>query len=59
MVGDASVHEDLASDPYIAAHTVRSLLALPILRQARLMGVLYLENNLATRVFTPERVRLL
>jgi signal transduction histidine kinase len=32
---------------------------LPIVRQTRLLGVLYLENNLATRVFTPERVRLL
>jgi predicted ATPase/signal transduction histidine kinase len=59
VVGDASVHEELASDPYILAHAVRSLLALPILRQTKLMGVLYLENNLATRVFTPERVRLL
>ena len=59
VVGDACAHEQWASDPYMVAHSVRSLLALPILRQARLMGVLYLENNLATRVFTPERVRLL
>jgi predicted ATPase/signal transduction histidine kinase len=59
VVGDASAHEQLASDPYVAAHGVRSLLALPILRQAKLMGALYLENNLATRAFTPERVRLL
>ena len=49
----------ISRDPYVAGARVRSLLALPILRQARLMGVLYLENNLATRVFTPERVRLL
>ena len=34
-------------------------MALPIVRQGRLAGVLYLENNLATRVFTRERVRLL
>ncbi len=59
VVGDAATHEQLSSDPYVVAHSVRSLLALPILRQGRLMGVLYLENNLATRVFTPERVRLL
>jgi signal transduction histidine kinase len=59
VVADAAAHEELASDPYIAANGVRSLLALPILRQSKLLGVLYLENNLATRVFTPERVRLL
>ena len=59
VVGDASTHEELASDPYVVAQRVRSLLALPIFRQTKLMGVLYLENNLTTRAFTPERVRLL
>jgi predicted ATPase/signal transduction histidine kinase len=59
VVGDASTHEGLPADPYLAEHGIRSLLALPIVRQTKLMGVLYLENNLATRAFTPERVRLL
>ena len=59
VIADACAHEDLASDPYVKAQRVRSLLVLPILRQGRFMGALYLENNLATRVFTPERVRLL
>ncbi len=56
---DASHHAELCTDPYTAEHCVRSVLALPIVRGARLVGVLYLENNLATRAFTPDRVWLL
>jgi predicted ATPase/signal transduction histidine kinase len=48
-----------AEDPYVAHHAVRSVLALPICQQATLVAILYLENNLATRVFTPDRVQLL
>jgi predicted ATPase/signal transduction histidine kinase len=59
VLADASAHLTLGADPYVRARRVRSALALPILRQGRLVGVLYLENNLATRVFKPERSRLL
>jgi predicted ATPase/signal transduction histidine kinase len=59
VLPDAARHPRFAADPYIAARAVRSALVLPILRQAKLVGTLYLENNLASRVFTPERVRLL
>ena len=48
-----------AEDPYIAERQVRSVLAVPMLRQATVIGVLYLENNLATRAFGPSRVRIL
>jgi PAS domain S-box-containing protein len=37
----------------------RSVLTLPLVRQGQLLGLLYLENNLAPRVFTPERLSLL
>ena len=37
----------------------RSILCLPLLRQGVLVGLLYLENTLASHVFTPERARLL
>jgi predicted ATPase/signal transduction histidine kinase len=59
VLADASHHPRFAADPHVAAGPVRSVLALPLARQARLVGVLYLENNLATRAFTPERVRVL
>jgi PAS domain S-box-containing protein len=35
------------------------VLCLPLLKQSRLLGVLYLENNLAPHVFTPARVAML
>jgi predicted ATPase/signal transduction histidine kinase len=59
VVADASRHPELRADEYVAAHGVRSALALPIVHQGRPVGALYLENNLASRVFVPERVRLL
>jgi PAS domain S-box-containing protein len=31
----------------------------PLLKQSKLIGVLYLENNLASRVFTPSRISVL
>ena len=58
-VADATQHAELRADEYVAAHQVRSVLALPIRYQAKTIGLLYLENNLATRAFTPDRVRIL
>jgi GAF domain-containing protein len=37
----------------------RSVLCLPLVKQAKLIGVLYLENALAPRVFTPGRLAVL
>ena len=37
----------------------RSILCLPLLNQAKLIGVLYLENNLTPRVFAPARIAVL
>ena len=36
-----------AADPYIRERQARSILCLPLINQAKLIGVLYLENNLA------------
>ena len=38
---------------------VRSILCLPLIRQGRVVALLYLENNLAARVFTPATVAVL
>lgn len=40
-----------AGDPYLVATRARSVLALPIRRQAQVVGVLYLENRLVADVF--------
>lgn len=47
------------ADPYIASHNLKSLLCTPILNQGKLIGILYLENNLATGAFTPDRLEIL
>ena len=48
-----------SADPYIAKYNVRSVLCLPLINQGKLIGILYLENNLTPHVFTPDRVTVL
>jgi predicted ATPase/signal transduction histidine kinase len=48
-----------ASDPYLARTRQRSVLCLPIRRQAKVVALLYLENELAPGVFTPDRLTAL
>ena len=48
-----------SGDPYIAQHGARSILCLPLINQAKSIGVLYLENNLTPHVFTPTRIAVL
>src|SRR4029079_12603725 len=44
---------------YFRAHCARAVLCLPLLRQTRLLGLLYLENSLTTHAFTPARMAVL
>lgn len=46
-------------DPYFTREGTRSALCLPILKQGKLLGILYLDNNLAPHAFTPDRIELL
>ncbi len=60
LVLDNAVSESsFSTDPYIQHHQPRSLLCLPILHQSQLIGILYLENNLSTGVFTRDRLQVL
>ncbi len=59
VLDDASAHNPFSADPYILQHHARSILCLPLLTQAKLIGVLYLENKLAPRVFAPTRTPVL
>jgi PAS domain S-box-containing protein len=56
---DASQEKPFSADEYVASRRVRSVLCLPLIKQAKLVGVLYLENNMAASVFTPARIALL
>jgi len=59
VIGDTSATFRFADDPHFATTPVRSVLCLPIVHQSRNVAVLYLENRVATEVFSPERVELL
>ena len=59
ILDDASAPTPFSADEYIRHKRARSVLCLPLLKQARLIGLLYLENNLAPGVFTPQRIALL
>ena len=59
LLMEATVPHPFSADPYFAQRHPKSVLCLPILRQSTLVGLLYLENNLATHAFTPGRVTVL
>jgi predicted ATPase/signal transduction histidine kinase/ActR/RegA family two-component response regulator len=59
VLGDAGNDIRFNGDSYIARTRPKSLLCIPLQKQASLVGILYLENNLAADVFTPERIGLL
>ena len=59
LLHDASGEKSFSADPYIARHHSRSMLCLPLLKESRLLGMLYLENNLTSHVFTPSRMVVL
>ncbi|XXX80888.1 AAA family ATPase [Sorangium sp. So ce134] len=59
VVGDAAEDARFQGDPYVAARRPRSVLALPMVSQGELSGILYLENNAAPDVFSSARVDVL
>ena len=59
ILDDASSQNAFSADPYIVQCRARSILCLPLINQGKLIGILYLENNLAPNVFTPDRVAIL
>ncbi|BAY92896.1 MULTISPECIES: trifunctional serine/threonine-protein kinase/ATP-binding protein/sensor histidine kinase [unclassified Tolypothrix] len=48
---DATADMNFANDPYIIRQQPQSVLCSPILNQGKLLGILYLENNLVTGAF--------
>lgn len=49
----------LQNDPYIQRQQPKSLMCNPILYRGKLIGILYLENNLTAGAFTSSRMELL
>jgi len=59
VLDDASVRNLYSTDEYVRQTRPRSVLCLPIVKQTKLVGALYLENNLTPRAFTSDRIAVL
>jgi PAS domain S-box-containing protein len=59
ILDDASARGSFSNDEYIRRVHARSILCLPLVKQGRLIAVLYLENKLAANAFTPARIVVL
>ncbi|HTC44921.1 MAG TPA: AAA family ATPase [Steroidobacteraceae bacterium] len=59
LLDDALSDTVHSQDQYVQRNRLRSVLLLPILKQAQPVGALYLENTLTPGVFTHERLTIL
>jgi len=59
ILEDVAAENPFSADTYLREQQPRSILCLPLINQAKLIGVLYLENELASHVFAPARVVVL
>ncbi|MEH2060244.1 MAG: AAA family ATPase [Nostoc sp.] len=60
ILQNATEHNHLFSqDEYVIQKQPKSVLCLPIARQSKLLGILYLENNLISSAFTQDKLSVL
>jgi predicted ATPase/serine phosphatase RsbU (regulator of sigma subunit)/tRNA A-37 threonylcarbamoyl transferase component Bud32 len=59
VLNHATQESQFSNDAYIKKQHPKSILCLPLVNQGELTGILYLENNLTTGAFTPERLEVL
>lgn len=59
VLNDSTREGIFTTDDYILDRQPKSVLCTPIVHQGKLIGILYLENNLTTGAFTAERVEVL
>jgi predicted ATPase/class 3 adenylate cyclase len=59
VINEAMQDKHYANDPYVLQHKPRSILCAPLMNKGQLDAILYLENNLASGAFTPERLEIL
>lgn len=58
VLNDATEESIFAVDPYLVNKRPKSILCAPLIKQDQLTGILYLENNLTTGVFTPDKLEI-
>ncbi len=59
ILGDAIADGQFGGDPVVLGRELRSLLCIPLLHQGKLIGLVYLENNLITDAFTQKRIKVI
>src|SRR5437868_7640492 len=59
ILDDAAAPTLFSEDAYVRQRRPRSVLCLPLVKQAKLVGALYLENNLTPHAFTSGRIAVL
>ncbi|TGN10570.1 AAA family ATPase [Leptospira ilyithenensis] len=59
ILNDASHEGMFVTDFYIKSKSPKSILCYPIINHGNLVGIVYLENNLTTDAFTPDRIEIL
>jgi PAS domain S-box-containing protein len=59
VLDNASDGRLFSEDEYVRQKRTKSILCLPIVKQTKLVGALYLENNLTPYAFTSDRVAVL
>ncbi len=59
VLDHASKQPQFSSDFYIQQQQLLSVLCYPMVKQGKLIGVIYLENSLTTKAFTSDRLDLL
>lgn len=58
VLDDACHRGNFTNQPYLQTLQVQSVLCVPLLNQGQLKGIVYLENNLATAAFSPDRLQV-
>ncbi len=59
ILDDAQRSNPFMEDKYVRRRGPRSVLCLPLVKQTELIGIIYLENNLAPGIFTLRRIAVL
>jgi PAS domain S-box-containing protein len=59
ILDDGSRPNPFSEDDYLRGRQAKSILCLPLIKQRRLTGLLYLENTLTSHAFTPDRIAVL
>lgn len=58
LLENASEKGEFKDNPEVQEMKLKSVLCLPVIKQNKLIGILYLENRLADSVFTADRIEL-